>query len=44
MDGTDPATEWQGLHPVEEIITLLNPAQRLDTKHQQLAVFRGGTP
>ena len=26
VDGTDPATEWQGLHPVEEIITLLNPA------------------
>jgi len=26
LDGTDPATEWQGLHPVEEIITLLNPA------------------
>lgn len=26
VDGTDPATDWQGLHPVEEAITLLNPA------------------
>ncbi|MSU65043.1 MAG: acylase [Opitutus sp.] len=26
VDGSDPATEWQGLHPVEEIITLKNPA------------------
>ena len=25
VDGSDPATEWQGLHPVEEQITLLNP-------------------
>jgi len=25
LDGSDPATEWQGLHPVDEIITLLNP-------------------
>ncbi|GMR23073.1 MAG: penicillin acylase family protein [Acidobacteriota bacterium] len=26
VDGSDPATEWQGLHSVEETITLLNPA------------------
>ncbi len=26
LDGSNPATEWQGLHPVDEIITLLNPA------------------
>lgn len=26
VDGSNPATEWQGLHPVEETITLLNPA------------------
>lgn len=26
LDGSDPATEWQGLHPVDEIIHLLNPA------------------
>jgi acyl-homoserine-lactone acylase len=25
VDGSNPATEWQGLHPVEETITLLNP-------------------
>ena len=26
LDGSNPATEWQGLHPVEEIISLFNPA------------------
>ena len=26
LDGSNPATEWQGLHPLEETITLLNPA------------------
>lgn len=25
LDGGNPDTEWQGLHPVDEIITLLNP-------------------
>ncbi|ELX08183.1 glutaryl-7-aminocephalosporanic-acid acylase [Janthinobacterium sp. HH01] len=25
VDGSDPATEWQGLHPVKETITLFNP-------------------
>jgi len=25
LDGSDPATEWQGLHTVDEIIHLLNP-------------------
>jgi len=25
LDGSDPATEWQGLHSVDEIIHLLNP-------------------
>ena len=25
LDGSDPSTEWQGLHPVDEIINLLNP-------------------
>ena len=25
LDGSDPATEWQGLHALDEIITLLNP-------------------
>jgi len=26
VDGSDPATDWQGLHSVDETITLLNPA------------------
>ena len=26
LDGSNPATEWKGLHPVSEAITLLNPA------------------
>ena len=26
VDGSNPATDWQGLHPVDEAITLLNPA------------------
>ncbi len=26
LDGSNPATEWQGLHSVDEIIHLLNPA------------------
>jgi len=25
VDGSDPATDWQGLHPVEEIIHVFNP-------------------
>jgi acyl-homoserine lactone acylase PvdQ len=25
VDGSDPATDWQGLHPVNETVTLLNP-------------------
>ncbi len=25
IDGSDPATDWQGLHPVEEAITVINP-------------------
>lgn len=25
VDGSDPATDWQGLHPVDEAITILNP-------------------
>lgn len=26
VDGSTPATEWQGLHPIRETITLFNPA------------------
>jgi len=25
VDGSNPATDWQGLHPVEEAITVINP-------------------
>jgi acyl-homoserine lactone acylase PvdQ len=25
VDGSDPATDWKGLHTVDEIVTLLNP-------------------
>ncbi|MEP1034218.1 acylase [Ekhidna sp.] len=25
VDGSNPATDWQGLHPVEEAITVMNP-------------------
>jgi len=25
VDGSDPATDWQGLHAVSELVTLLNP-------------------
>ena len=27
VDGSTPATEWQGIHPVEDLISLLNPPQ-----------------
>ena len=26
VDGSNPATDWQGLHGVDEIVTILNPA------------------
>lgn len=26
VDGSNPATDWQGLHPVDECITVVNPA------------------
>lgn len=26
VDGSDPATDWQGLHDVEDIVTVVNPA------------------
>jgi acyl-homoserine-lactone acylase len=25
LDGNNPATQWQGLHPVDELITIFNP-------------------
>jgi hypothetical protein len=38
VDGSNPATEWQGLHAVKDTITLFNPGQRLYLEHEQLAV------
>jgi acyl-homoserine-lactone acylase len=26
VDGSDPATDWQGLHAIDEIVTVLNPS------------------
>ena len=26
VDGSNPATDWQGLHTVEEVVTIVNPA------------------
>ena len=40
VDGSDPATDWHGLHAFAERPNLLNPADRLDPEHQQLAVVR----
>ena len=32
VDGSNPATDWKGLHTVDENILLLNPGKRLVTK------------
>ncbi len=42
VDGSNPATEWQGPHAVADTITLLNPEHRLHFQYQQLAVLGGG--
>jgi acyl-homoserine-lactone acylase len=42
VDGSDPATDWKGLHALDEAPHLLQPAQRLDPEHQQLAVLAAG--
>ena len=43
VDGSDPATEWQGLLSVEESPLLLNPASGLHLQLEQLAVVGGGS-
>ena len=43
VDGSNPATEWQGLLSVDETPHLLNPQERLAVQHEQLAVV-GGRP
>jgi hypothetical protein len=43
VDGADPATDWKGLHALNEAPHLLNPPKRLDLQHQRLALF-GGRP
>ena len=27
VDGSNPATDWQGIHPAEDLLTVVNPAQ-----------------
>ena len=38
VDGSDPATEWQGVHSVDEAPNVLQPEERLALQHEQLAV------
>ena len=40
VDGSNPATEWKGLHSVDESPNVLNPAERLGLQHEQLPVVR----
>ena len=42
VDGSDPATEWNGVLSIDETPGLLNPAERLALQLQQLAVGRRG--
>ena len=43
VDGSDPATEWNGVHSVDETPGPAEPRERLALQHQQLAVV-GGRP
>ena len=42
VDGADPATDWQGLHALDEAPHVLESARRLDHEHQRLAVLGRG--
>lgn len=46
VDGSNPATEWQGLHEVKETITLLNPASGyiLNTNNWPFAAAGANSP
>ena len=41
VDGSDPATDWRGLHPLSTLPQAISPPTQLDDEHQQLAVDRG---
>ncbi len=40
VDGSNPATDWQGLLTVDETPAAAQPEERLALQHQQLAVVR----
>ena len=42
VDGSDPATEWQGVHSRRRSAERLQPEERLALQHEQLAVERRG--
>jgi acyl-homoserine-lactone acylase len=46
VDGSNPATEWQGLHEIKETITLLNPASGyiLNTNNWPFAAAGANSP
>jgi acyl-homoserine-lactone acylase len=46
VDGSNPATEWQGLHAVKDTITLLNPASGyiLNTNNWPFAASGANSP
>ena len=41
VDGSDPRTDWNGLHAVAELPNTINPADRLGVQQQRLALFGG---
>ena len=41
VDGSDPATDWRGLHALGRGAAAAQPAQWLDPEHQQLALVGG---
>ena len=40
VDGADPATDWKGLHALEEAAARAQSAERLGLQHQRLALLR----